>query len=84
MLATFVMPTINDTFLVKSIGSILWQSVEDWELLVYNNRPSRKLSFEDKRITVINTDNWSIPKCINDAHIGFNEGADQCSIYRRS
>jgi glycosyltransferase involved in cell wall biosynthesis len=59
------MPTINTTHLQKAYTSIVNQTLKDWELIVFNNNPKRELKFEDKRVTLIDTDNMPLAKCFN-------------------
>lgn len=64
--ATFIMPSHRDDHLEKAINSIQAQTMTDWELLLFNNKVGRKLSYDDPRIKVIDTDNMNQWLCYNE------------------
>lgn len=63
---TFVMPTLRERFFKQAYGSIITQSIQEWELFIYNGNPSRSFNFDDIRVNVINTD-WNVSECMNHA-----------------
>lgn len=88
---TFVMPSINDEFIKQAIKSVMLQSFEAWELLIFNNKEGRKLVVpEDERIQVIDTDGWNVMRCFNEAHkiaksdIILHQGDDDMSATDRA
>ena len=60
-----IMPTIRDKYLGKAIQSIFNQTLEDWELIIFNNNPNRKLEYKDSRIKVYDTNNLDLSTCFN-------------------
>ena len=63
---SFVMAVGRYDFIQEAIYSITKQSGIEWELLIFNNKGKSCYS-KDKRIRIIDTPNWSPPKCYNEA-----------------
>lgn len=63
---SFVMPIGRRRFLQQSVRSIQLQCMAEWELLLFNNK-GMEFDVKDERIRVIDTDDWSPPKCYNEA-----------------
>jgi len=63
---TFVLYTIRDRYIIETLKSIKGQTLKDWELFIYNNDSERKITWNDKRVTIINTDNLPVVNCILD------------------
>lgn len=63
--ATFIMPSIRDTYLGKAVASIQSQTMTDWELILFDNKKDRRLDYDDDRIRVIDCDNCPLVECFN-------------------
>ena len=52
-------------FLEQAIMSIVKQSDPNWELIIFNNKKC-EFGVDDKRVKVIDTDDWHPAKCYNE------------------
>lgn len=63
--ATFIIPVGRNTYLDTAIRTIQAQTLEDLELLIFDNK-GFKIETKDKRIKVFQTEDWSPPRCYNE------------------
>jgi len=62
---TFIIPVGREKFLEKAVRSIQAQTINEWELLLFNNI-NLEIEPEDKRIKVTKTPDWPPPRCYNE------------------
>lgn len=65
---TFVMPIGRYDYLEAAVKSIFSQTLQDWELIIYNNK-NIHFDVKDKRINVLKTRDWHPAKCYNNAKL---------------
>ena len=46
MMFSIVIPTVNRPWLVRAVRSVIYQSFEDWELIIVNDNPEKPLTLD--------------------------------------
>ena len=63
---SFVIPAFRKNFVQRAAGSLLNQTMEDIEVLIFDNN-QLGLQCEDKRVRIFYTPDYSPPRCYNEA-----------------
>ena len=63
---SFVIPAFRDTWLRMAVASLLNQTMEDVEVLIFNNN-HLDINCKDERVRVFDTPGYAPPRCYNEA-----------------